>query len=63
MDSKVSTNGKGSGNRTTDFKKYRERFPLPCHHRFVDGVCIKCSKSLGAVFVEETEKDQKGLEC
>ena len=55
-------NGKGSRDRVK-LSKYRERFPFPCRHRFIDGYCIKCGKSLGAVFVEETEKDNKGLGC
>lgn len=38
-------NGKGSRDRV-NLEKYAERFPFPCRHRFVDGICIKCGDGI-----------------
>ena len=58
MSSSLSTNGKGSKWRTTDFHKYQQNWPksmgpkkdaragIRCeYHNYEDGVCTHCGKT------------------
>jgi len=46
-----------------DEKKSGERGESGCHHKFDNGKCIHCGKTLAEIFVEETSKDSESCGC